>query len=120
MAASWVIAHALRAALLIAAGTLLIIGPVVMGLGTAPIVSGVIVGVLTTGLGLAGVDPGTRGSLPMSTQLIYDRGLALGLIVSAGIFALFNEYAAAALFAGAGLATVFVTTVTRYSTSTAS
>jgi hypothetical protein len=103
----------------VVAGTALIAGPFLLGLDAAPLVTGVIIGALAIALGLAGTEPGSRGSLPMSTQAVYDRGLALGLIASAGIFALYGELAAMGLFAGAGLAALLMTTVTRYSAGTA-
>jgi hypothetical protein len=119
MSRSTVIHHALRAGLLVAAGSALIGVPFVLGLEAAPIVTGVIVGALMIALGLAGTEPGARGSLPLSTQATYDRGLALGLLVSAGLFALFGEVEAMALFAVAGVATAITTSVTRYSAGTA-
>jgi hypothetical protein len=119
MSRSRIISHALRAGLLVVAGSALIAGPVLLGLDAAPLVAGVIVGALTIALGIAGTEPGTRGSLPLSTQAVYDRGLALGLIVSAGIFALYGELAAMGLFAGVGLAALVTTSVTRYSAGTA-
>ncbi len=119
MTRSSVTHHALRAALLVVAGSALIGVPFVLGLDAAPLVSGVIVGSLTIALGLAGTEPGARGSLPLSTQAVYDRGLALGLILSAVLFALFGDLAAAALVALAGLAAVITTSVTRYSAGTA-
>jgi hypothetical protein len=118
MSRSRLISHALRAGLLVAAGSALIAGPFLLGLDAAPLVTGVIVGALAIALGLAGTEPGTRGSLPLSTQAVYDRGLALGLILSAGIFALYGELAAMGLFAGAGLAALVMTSVTRYSAGT--
>ena len=51
----------------------------------------------------------------MSAQATYDRGLALGLMVSGGLFVLYGQLEAAALFAGAGLAALLMTAVTRYS-----
>jgi hypothetical protein len=119
MSRSHVITHATRAALLIAAGSALIAGPFVLGLDAAPLVTGVIVGALAIGLGLAGTEPGARGSLPLTTQAVYDRGLALGLMLSAIIFALSGEPEAMALFAAAGLAALVMTSVTRYSAGTA-
>jgi hypothetical protein len=113
------ISHALRAALLVVAGSALIFGPFLMGLDAAPLVTGVIVGSLAVALGLAGTEPGSRGSLPLSAQLVYDRGLALGLIVSAGLFALFGQFEAMGLFATAGVAAAVMTSVTRYSAGTA-
>ncbi len=103
-----------------AAGSALIAGPFLLGLDAAPLVTGVVVGAFAIALGLAGTEPGSRGSLPLSTQAVYDRGLALGLIVSAGIFALYGELAAMGLFAGAGVAALVMTSVTRYSAGTAS
>jgi hypothetical protein len=119
MSGSHVIHHALRAALLVLAGSALIAVPFLLALDAAPLVTGVIVGSLAIALGVAGTEPGSRGSLPLSTQAIYDRGLALGLIVSAGLFALFGEWEAMALFAAAGVAALIMTSVTRYSAGTA-
>jgi hypothetical protein len=119
MSRSSVLHHALRAALLVVAGSALIAVPFLLGLDAAPLVTGVLVGSLTIALGVAGTEPGTRGSLPLSTQAVYDRGLAVGLIVSAGLFALFGELEAMALFAVAGIAALIMTSVTRYSAGTA-
>ena len=114
MSRSHVISHAIRAALLIVAGSALIAVPFLLALDAATIVPGMLVGALAIALGVAGTEPGTRGSLPLSTQAVYDRGLALGLLISAGIFALFSQFEATALFAGAGLAALIMTSVTRY------
>jgi hypothetical protein len=111
--------HALRAGLLVVAGSVLIGVPFMLAMNAAPLVSGVIVGALTIALGIAGTEPGTRGSLPLSSQAAYDRGLALGLLVSAGLFGLFGELEAMALFALVGLAALITTSVTRYSAGTA-
>lgn len=111
--------HALRPGLLVIAGSALIGVPFVLGLEAAPLVTGVIVGALTIALGVAGTEPGTRGSLSLSSQAAYDRGLALGLLVSAVLFALFGEFEAMGLFALAGLAALITTSVTRYSAGTA-
>src|SRR5215212_3916837 len=119
MSRSTVITHSLRAALLVMAGSALIAGPFLFGLEAPALITGVIVGALTIALGLAGTEPGARGSLPMSAQAVYDRGLALGLLVSAVIFALFGELEAMGLFAAAGLAALVTTSVTRYSAGTA-
>jgi len=119
MSRSRLITHAMRAGLLVLAGSALIAVPFLLGLEAAPLVTGVIIGALAIALGLAGTEPGTRGSLPLSTQAVYDRGLALGLIVSAGIFGLYGELEAMGLFAAAGLAAAVMTSVTRYSAGTA-
>jgi hypothetical protein len=114
-----VIHHALRAALLVVAGSALIAVPFLLKLDAAPMVTGIIVGSLAIALGVAGTESGSRGSLPISTQAVYDRGLALGLIASAVLFALFGELEAMALFAIAGVAALIMTSVTRYSAGTA-
>jgi hypothetical protein len=119
MTRSNVIHHALRAGLLVAVGSALIGVPFALGLDAAPLVSGVLVGALTIALGLAGTEPGGRGSLPVSTQAAYDRGLALGLFLSALLFGLFGELEAMGLFALAAVAAVITTSVTRYSAGTA-
>jgi len=119
MSRSHIVQHALRGALLVFAGSALIAVPFLLGLDAAPLVTGVLVGALTIALGVAGTEPGARGSLPLSSQAIYDRGLALGLIVSAVLFALFGELEAMALFAAAGIAALIMTSVTRYSAGTA-
>jgi hypothetical protein len=119
MSRSHVMAHALRSGLLVIAGSALIGVPFLLGLDAAPLVTGVLVGSIAIALGLAGTEPGTRGSLPLSTQAAYDRGLALGLILSAVLFLLFGEVAAMALFATAGVGALIMTSVTRYSAGTA-
>jgi hypothetical protein len=119
MTRSNVIHHALRAGLLMVVGSALIGVPFALGLDAAPLVSGVIVGALTIALGIAGTEPGGRGTLSLSSQAAYDRGLALGLFVSALLFALFGEFAAMTLFGAAGLAALISTSVTRYSAGTA-
>ena len=115
MGSARVISHALRPALLTLAGSALIAVPFLSGFGAAPLVTGVLVGTLAIALGLAGTEPGGRGSLPLSAQAVYDRGLALGLLLSAGIFGLAGEPEAMLLFAGTGLAALVTTAVTRYS-----
>jgi hypothetical protein len=115
---SRLITHSSRAALLVVAGTALIAGPFLLGLEAAPLVTGVLVGSLAIALGLAGTEPGGRGSLSMSAQAVYDRGLALGLLMSALIFALFGELEAGALFAAAGLVALVMSSVVRYSAGT--
>ena len=115
MSWSHVISHALRASLLMVVGSALIAVPFLMGLDAGPLVAGVLVGTLAIALGLAGTEPGSRGSLPLSTQAVYDLGLALGLLLSAGIFGLAGQLEAMILFVGAGIAMLVMTVVTRYS-----
>ena len=86
MGSQHLISHSLRPALLMLAGSALIAVPFLMGLDAAALVTGVLVGTLAIALGLAGTEPGGRGTLPLSAQAVYDRGLALGLLLSAAIF----------------------------------
>jgi hypothetical protein len=118
MTRSAAIHHALRAGLLVAAGSALIGVPFLLGLNAAPLVAGVIVGALTVALGLAGTEPGARGSLPLSSQAAYDRGGGRGRVGGAGRVGRVGELEALALFAVAGLATLITTSVTRYSAGT--
>jgi hypothetical protein len=109
------ISPAFRAGLLMVAGSGLIAAPLMLQLGTAAIVTGTIIGVLAIALGLAGTEAEGRGTLPVSAQAIFDRGLAVGLLLVAVIFGLADETGAALLFAAAGAGALVVTTITRYS-----
>ena len=100
---------------MIAAGTALILLPLPLGAGAAAIMTGLVVGALVVALGLAGTATQGRGTLPLSAQAIYDRGLTAGLFMVAALFALAGDAAAGAIFAAAGAATLATTAVTRYS-----
>jgi len=113
------ISPALRSGLLMAAGTALIGFPFALGLGAAAIVTGLVIGVLLVALALAGTAPDGRGTLPVSAQAVYDRGIGVGLLVVGLIFGVAGDAGAAALFATAGVAALIVTSITRYSASTA-
>lgn len=109
------ISPALRSALLLAAGSGLILFPLVLDLGMAAIVTATVVGIVMVALALAGTDSGGRGTLPVSAQAAYDRGIAVGLMMVAAVFGLAGESAAMLVFAVAGVACLIVTTITRYS-----
>jgi bacteriorhodopsin len=79
------------------------------------VATAVAVGVVMVALALSGTEPAGRGTLPVSAQAVYDRGLAIGLIAAAAIFALAGQLGATAVFATAGVATLVVTAITRYS-----
>ncbi len=113
------ISPAFRAGLLLVAGTGLIAAPLLLGLGSAAIVTGMVLGAAAVALGLAGTDSEGRGTLPVSAQAVYDRGLSLGLLGVAVPFALAGELGAVAVFAAAGVAGLVVTSITRYSASPA-
>jgi hypothetical protein len=111
------IASSLRSGLMIAGGTALTVLPVALGLGGAAILTGIVVGVIATGLGIAGTGTEGRGTLPLTAHAVYDRGLAVGLLLAGVMFGLADQHAALAVFAGAGLAQLIVSGVTRYTTA---
>jgi hypothetical protein len=108
-----------RSGLLMAAGIGLIAGPLLLGAGVAALIAGTVLGALAIELGLAGTASEGRGTLPISAQAVYDRGLALGLFVVAAIFVLAGETDAAPVFAAAGALALIVTSITRYSATPA-
>ena len=113
------ISPALRSGLLMVGGTALIGVPFALELGAAAIVTGLALGVVIVALALAGTDSGGRGTLPVSAQAVYDRGIAVGLLLVALVFGLADDLGAAALFAVAGIAALIVTSITRYSAAPA-
>jgi hypothetical protein len=77
------------------------------------------IGVMIVALALAGTAPAGRGTLPVSAQAVYDRGIAFGLLAVAVVFGIAGQTGAALLFAIAGVAALIVTSITRYSASAA-
>jgi hypothetical protein len=106
---------ALRSGLLMLAGAGLIAAPFALGLEAAAIVTAVGVGGIMVALALAGTDTSGRGTLPVSAHAVYDRGIAVGLLLTAAVFAAANQSEAALLFGIAGAAALIVTSITRYS-----
>jgi hypothetical protein len=104
----------LRSGLIVALGAALIFMPLPLGLSSAAAVTGVAVGTLAIALGLAGTAPDGRGTLPLSAQAVYDRGLALGLLVAAVVFGLNGQDPALAFFGAAGVAALTVALGTGY------
>jgi hypothetical protein len=119
MTVARLISPALRSGLLMTAGTALIGLPFAFGLGAAPIVTGLTIGVLIVALALAGTETSGRGTLPVSAQAVYDRGIGFGLLGVGLVFGLAGDLGAALLFATAGVAALIVTSITRYSASPA-
>jgi hypothetical protein len=113
------ISPALRSGLLMAAGTALIGVPFAVGLDAAAIVTGVTVGVMVVALALAGTASDGRGTLPVSAQAVFDRGVAFGLLIVAAVFGFAGDLGGSLLFAAAGLSALVITSITRYSASTA-
>jgi len=97
-----------------AVGTGLIVIPFVAGLSIAAVVTGMAIGAIAVSLGLAGTAPSGRGTLPVSAQAAYDRGLALGLFLVGILFGVYGDAPAVAVFGVAGLLTLGVTLTTRY------
>jgi hypothetical protein len=106
---------ALRSGLLMVAGASLIAAPFALGFGAAALVTAVAIGWIMIALAVAGTDSSGRGTLPVSAQAMYDRGIALGLLLTSVLFATVDEGEAALVFAIAGAATLIVTSITRYS-----
>jgi len=106
---------ALRSGLLMLAGAGLIAAPFVLGLEGAAIVTAVGIGGIMVALALAGTDTSGRGTLPVSAHAVYDRGIAVGLLLTAAVFAAANQGEAALVFGIAGAAALIVTSITRYS-----
>ena len=106
---------ALRSGLLMLAGAGLIAAPFVLALDAAALVTAVGIGGIMVALALAGTDSSGRGTLPVSAQAVYDRGIAAGLMLTALIFGAADETEAALMFGIAGAAALIVTSITRYS-----
>jgi hypothetical protein len=112
------ISPALRSGLLIAVGTVLMVVPFVTGMAPDVVVTGIFVGGLQVTLGIAGTDSQGRGTLPVSAQAVYDRGLALGLLAVGALYGILGDQMALLLFGLSGLAVLLVTVTTRYSVRT--
>jgi hypothetical protein len=106
---------ALRSGLLMVAGASLIAAPFMLALGPAALVTAVGIGGIMVALALAGTETSGRGTLPVSAQAVYDRGIALGLVLTALVFGIADEPDAALLFGIAGAAALVITSITRYS-----
>jgi hypothetical protein len=110
------ISPALRSGLMVAAGTALIVLPLVLGLSSAALVTATAIGVIMVGLGIAGTASDGRGTLPISAHAAYDRGLAFGLFAVAILFGVVTgEQSALLFFAAAGLVQLLLGVSTRYS-----
>ena len=114
MTRSRLISPGLRAGLLVGVGSALFAGPFAIGLSLAAVVTGVVVGVLAIGLGLAGTAPAGRGTIPISAHAVYDAGLAVGLVLSGAAFAAIGEVGAAIFFFATGLVQLGLSASTRY------
>jgi hypothetical protein len=102
---------------MVAAGAALIVAPLALGLSVSAAATGVAIGALAMALGLAGTAPDGRGTLPVSAQAVYDRGLALGLLLAGVVFGLDGQSAALAFFGASGLAALLIASTTRYTAS---
>ena len=118
MSLSRTFSPALRSGLVVAAGAVLIIAPLALGLSNAAAATGLAAGVIAVALGLAGTADTGRGTLPMSAQSSYDVGLGIGLVLAGAAFGLAGQPASLAFFAAVGVATLAITATTRYSLQT--
>ena len=102
-------------------GLLVLVAPAVMGLplllalDNAAIVLGFLLGTAMLGLGIAGTANEGRGTLSLSQHALYDRGLGLGLLLTAVMFGLAGEPQASLFFAAVAGAQLLLTATTRYS-----
>lgn len=119
MSFSRLVSPGLRAALLVGIGSALFAGPFALGLSMAAVATGVVVGVLAIGLGLAGTAPEGRGTIPLAAHAAYDVGLAIGLALAAIAFAVTGEAGAALFFFVTGLVQLALGAATRYTGSPA-
>lgn len=87
--------------------------PFALGLSTAAIVVGIVVGALVVGTALQSLDTGGR-PLPISAHVAADFGLGIGL-AGAALVLLTMDAGASALFGAAAVAQLALTSVTRYS-----
>jgi hypothetical protein len=115
MTAARLISPGVRSSLMVATGCALMLVPFVVGLSVAATVTGFVVGTLAVALGLAGTEAQGRGTLPVSAYAVYDRGLALGLLLTAAIFGLNDQRAELLVFGAAGLGALVVALATIYS-----
>jgi hypothetical protein len=106
---------ALRSGLLMVAGAGLIAAPFALGFDAAALVTSVAIGWIMIALAAAGTDSSGRGTLPVSAQAVYDRGIAVGLLLTALLFGAASQTEATLVFAIAGVAALVVTMITRYS-----
>jgi hypothetical protein len=102
----------LHSALEMLVGLVLIGAPFALGLGSAALVSGVVVGALIAGLALQTVEPGRTSIVAHHAA---DHGIAIGLAGAAIVFAAVDG-TAALLFGAAALAQLALNLTTRYTT----
>jgi energy-converting hydrogenase Eha subunit G len=118
MSVSRLLSPALRSGLVLAAGVVLIVAPLSLGLSHAAAATGLAVGVLAVALGLAGTAEAGRGTLPVSAQAAYDTGLAVGLLLAAVTFGIAGDLAALTFFGAVGVATLAIKATTSYALRT--
>jgi hypothetical protein len=103
---------------MISVGTVLMVLPLVTGMAPSVVVTGIFVGALEMTLGIAGTGGQGRGTIPVSAQAVYDRGLAVGLLAIGVLYGIVGDQMALLLFGASGLAVLLVTITTRYSVRT--
>lgn len=106
---------AVRSSLLIALGAGVLLTPTALLLTPAAIVTGLFVGVIAIGIGIAGTATRGRGTISVVAHQAYDRGLAAGLAIVTLAFVLAGHGPAAVIFGAAAAAQLLISTNTRYS-----
>jgi|SRR5215207_2378232 len=106
---------AVRSALLIFVGSALMVVPLITGMQPEVVLTAIAIGGIQVAVGIAGTDSEGRGTLPMSAQAVFDRGLALALLAAGTVYAAVGDQLAALLFGVVGLVALLVTVTTRYS-----
>jgi hypothetical protein len=92
------------------------LAPFLFGFEPAALVVSVVLGALIFGVAIA-THASDERALPISTHAAFDIAFALVMAVVAVVFGLTDERAAAAVFGGASVLVVLLTSVTRYSPS---
>lgn len=105
----------LRSGLLVLAAPAVMAAPLVLALDNAAIILGFLLGTAMLGLGIAGTANEGRGTLSLTAHAVYDRGLALGLLLCAVLFGAIGQPQASLYFAAVGAGQLLLTATTRYS-----
>ncbi|HWH43920.1 MAG TPA: hypothetical protein VNT32_04260 [Thermoleophilaceae bacterium] len=104
----------IHSAIEIALASALMAAPFVFGFGPAGLVTAFVIGSLMMGLAISASGEG-RGGLPVMAHAAYDRGIAFGLVLAAGLLGLAGDASALLVLTAASLALVALSVNTRYS-----
>jgi hypothetical protein len=107
----------IHAALEVALAPVVIAVPFALGFGPSALVTAMVIGVLTMGIGLAAASQvaGGAGNLRVSAHVDVDLGLALASALAALVFAIGGAAGPAGLFVAVAAAQTLLAVTTRYS-----